>query len=246
MLAADPEVDAGRIGITGVSGGGAMSLFAAALDPRLRAVSTFCGLCSPRDAIRNRHLHSHCDCMFPLNLFQRDLADIVALTAPRAALLCFGTNDAIFHTTECLAMAERSRAVWQVYEVGDRLKVVTADCPHGDHPDFDLATQMWFDWHVAGEDHPILERGEREISEDVASIFQGRVPSPNYLHLLPELLNPRGSVSLPSSPSAWASERIAALEPVAGSAFVTVRKRVYSRTPPGRIRMAREPGIGAG
>ena len=215
VLAADPGVDAGRIGITGVSGGGAMSLFVAALDRRIRAVSTLCGLCSPWDAIGNRHLSSHCDCMFPLNLFQRDLAEVVALAAPRAALFCFGANDAIFHTTECLAMAERSRKVWKVYEADDRFKVVTADCPHGDHPDFDRATQKWFDRYVAGEEHPILERGEREIPESVASIFGGKTSSPNHLHLLPELLNPRGSVPLPSGLKDWAAERSAALEPVA-------------------------------
>ena len=47
VLAADPAVDAGRIGITGVSGGGAMSLFAAALDQRIRAVSTLCQAVNP-------------------------------------------------------------------------------------------------------------------------------------------------------------------------------------------------------
>jgi len=217
VLAADPAVDAGRIGITGVSGGGAMSLFAAALDQRIRAVSTLCGLCSPWDAIGNRHLLSHCDCMFPLNLFQRDLADIAALVAPRAALFCFGENDAIFHTSECLAMVERARKVWKVCEADERFQVVTANGPHGDHPDFDLATQKWFDRNVAGEEHPIIERGEREIPKSVASIFQGKAPSPNRLHLLPELLNPRGSVALPTSLGDWAAGRSAALEPVAAS-----------------------------
>lgn len=215
VLAADPSVDASRMGVTGISGGGAMSFFVAALDERIRAVSTLCGLCSPRNALVHRHLAGHCDCMFPINLFHRDLADVAALIAPRAALFCFGEGDALYRLDECVGMAKRARKIWELYGIGDRHRIVTVDCPHADHPDFDRATQQWFDRHVAGEEHPILERGEKEVEEAEASVFHGVPPSPNRLHLLPELLNPRGSVRLPSTPQEWPEIRAHALAEVA-------------------------------
>ena len=219
VLAADPLVDPARIGMTGVSGGGAMSFFVAALDDRIRAVSTLCGITSPRDSITNRHLPGHCDCMFPLNVHQRDSSDIAALIAPRAALFGFGRHDRIFHLDESIAIAERARKIWKLHGSEDCWKVVIADCPHGDHPDFDAATQQWFDQHVSGQVHPILSRGEREVAESITSVFEGTPPQPNYLALQPRISRPPGSIRLPKSESDWpaircdAADRLQALLP---------------------------------
>ena len=54
LLRAQPEVDPDRIGLTGISGGGACSFHLACADERVRAVSTLCGISTPRDAIRTR------------------------------------------------------------------------------------------------------------------------------------------------------------------------------------------------
>jgi len=203
LLAADPAVDSTRLGVTGVSGGGAMSFFLAACDERIKAVSTLCGLCSARDALVNGHLLGHCDCMFPLGIQPMDLAEVAALIAPRAALFCFGRKDKIFHIEESCRIADDSRKVWEMLGAEDGWQRVVADCPHGDDPEFDRATQQWFDRHLLGEDRPLLKRGQHEVDESVTSVFQGVPPKPNLLHLLPEILVSRGRIHLPVEPSEW-------------------------------------------
>lgn len=231
VLCSDPVVDPERIGITGVSGGGAQSFYTSAMDPRVKAVSTLCGLSSPVDAIANKHMLRHCDCMYVWNLFQRDLAEFAALIAPRAVQFCFGDHDTLFHREETTALAERAKKVFGFYGRDDAWRLVRADCPHGDHPDFDKATQEWFDLHVAGgEPRPILELGGRELSEQVLSVFHGTPPTPNRLGLLPELLSDRGTIPLPQTPEAWPAIRAGAL---ASLPHLTVPAKEVSFCPDG-------------
>lgn len=247
ILAADPAVDAERLGVTGVSGGGAMSFFLAAFDERIRAVSTLCGICSARDALLNGHLFGHCDCMFPLGIEPMDTAEIAALIAPRAALFCFGRDDELFHIEESVRTAESARQVWNLLGVPERWKLQVTDCPHGDHPEFDHATQCWFDTHLLGETRPILQRNTSELAESVTCVFQGVPPTPNHLHLLEEILIPQGRVRLPTDPSEWPEIRSEALarlqtwmppdEPVVFSSPATWNSRMGAKlTYHGRMR----------
>ena len=212
VLAADPAVDAERLGATGVSGGGACSFFLAVADERVKAVSTLCGISTPVDAIVNRHLISHCNCMYPHHLFRRDTSEYAALIAPRAALYCFADDDQIFNADETRALVERTRRVYELYKCEESCELVTCPGPHGDHPEFDEATSKWFDRHLAGEERPLIERPEREVPEEVVSVFNGRPPSPNYMDILPRLLSPRGTVVLPGKPEEWPEIRRQALE----------------------------------
>lgn len=203
VLCADPRVDPERIGITGVSGGGACSFHAAAADERFKAVSTLCGISSPFDAIVNRHLYGHCDCMYPHNLHGRDISEYAALIAPRAGLFCFTEQDPLYHVEECRALVDRARCVWRLHGQEERCRTVTCPGPHGDNPVFDEATAEWFDRYLAGEGRPPVKRGTRELPESALSVFNGRSPAPNQLAVLPELLSLRGTVPLPKDSAEW-------------------------------------------
>jgi hypothetical protein len=207
VLCADPRVDGQRIGITGVSGGGSCSFHTAVADERFKAVSTLCGICSPMDAVCNRHVYGNCDCMFSHNVYGRDISEYAALIAPRAGVFCFAAQDPLFHLDETRALVERARKVWRLYGVEDKCQTVVADCPHGDHVDFDKATAACFDQHVAGRKHPEVPRGERDWPESNFCVFRGQVPMPDHCDLLPHLLAPRGSVPLPDGAGDWPAIR---------------------------------------
>jgi cephalosporin-C deacetylase-like acetyl esterase len=212
ILSADPSVDPERIGLTGVSGGGACSFHLAIADERVKALSTLCGISSPLDAITNLHLMGHCDCMYPLNIYGRDISEYAALIAPRPALFCFADHDTLFHPKETTALVERASHVYKLYEKDDHCSLVTCPGPHGDHPEFDEATASWFDKYVAGDSRPSIRRGDREQPESVISIFKGQPPSPNHLHSIPQLISPRGTVALPAKPDEWPDIQNAALQ----------------------------------
>lgn len=211
LLSSVPQVDPERIGITGVSGGGACSFHTAVADGRFKAVSTLCGISSPRDAIVNRHVDAQCDCMFPHNVYGRDISAYAALIAPRAGLFCFTEQDPLYHIEENRAFVERARHVWRLLGQEACCQIVTCPGPHGDHPVFDEATARWFDQHLAHEERPAVKRGEREQSEATLSVFHGSPPAPNRLEVLPELISTRGTVRLPGTVEEWASIRREAL-----------------------------------
>jgi dienelactone hydrolase len=217
VLAADSQVDPERLAVTGLSGGGGCSFFLAVADERVKAVSTLCGISTPVDAIVNRHLISHCNCMYPYNVYRRDTSEYAALIAPRAALFCFADDDEIFHPDETRALVDRTRKVYGFYGQDARCSLVTCAGKHGDHPEFDAATTEWFDRHVAGEPRPAVKRGAEELAESTVSVFSGQPPRPNRLDLLPELLTVRGSLPLPGTAGEWTAIRrraIASLPPL--------------------------------
>lgn len=211
VLEADPAVDAERIGVTGQSGGGAISFYLAAIDDRVKVLSSLCGVSTPVDGVKNRHLAGHCDCFYPLNLFIRDWSEYAALIAPRPAIFCFGDHDPLFHPVETAAFVERTRRVYALYGVEDNCRLVTSPGPHGSLPRFCEETQELFDAHLAGESRPHIALGKAEVSETETSVFRGLPPQPNYLDLLPRLLLPVGRVALPDNADDWQRIRREAL-----------------------------------
>jgi dienelactone hydrolase len=199
VLQSDPAVDPERIGVTGISGGGACSFYAAVLDEKIKALATLCGLSTPKDAVVNARAEGHCNCIYSHNLYSRDLSEYAALLAPRPALFCFGDKDSLYTPEETKAFVDRTRSIYALYGKEDLCELLAYPCGHEDHPVFSRRTQEWFDLHVAGEEHPILKRGEKEVDLRTTSVFQGAPPSPNFTHLLPELLSPRGTPALPDS-----------------------------------------------
>lgn len=229
VLAADPCVDPERLSVTGISGGGACSFHVAVADERIKAVSTLCGVSTPFDAIANRHLISHCNCMYPNNVYRRDTSEFAALIAPRAVLFCNADDDMIFNPQVVRAMVERTRKVYALYGKEESCQLVTCAGGHSDHPEFTEATSRFFDKHVAEKDHLMLELGSVELKENAVAVFNGTPPVPNWLDLLPQLLSPRGVVPLPNTPEEWPEIRRKALEslpPFHGDNGKTLMKRI--------------------
>ena len=220
VLSGMPEVDAERIGVTGVSGGGAHSLFLAIADSRIRAVATVCGACVPEQTLRDRHLCNHCDCMYYTNLYHRDTSEFAALIAPRPLLLVFGRHDSLFSLDEYQAVFERTRRIYRLCGSEERCDMLIHPVGHGYHPQAHAAIEKWFDRHVAGDERAELQPDPQDVKEEkVISVFAGNPPTPNHLDLLPELLSPRGSFPLPDNAQGWPDARKTAVDALRKEAF---------------------------
>jgi dienelactone hydrolase len=89
-----PEVDAKRIGCMGISGGGTVTLYAAALEPRIKVAWMSGSFCTYRDSIYSL---SHCiDNYVPGILKVAEAADVAGLIAPRMLFVENGDEDPIF------------------------------------------------------------------------------------------------------------------------------------------------------
>jgi len=95
LLAERPEVDKENLGVTGISGGGAISWFIAAADPRIKAAAPVCGASTLEAQIETRTIDGHCDCMMFINTYLAGFADIGSLIAPRHLLIGQADRDGL-------------------------------------------------------------------------------------------------------------------------------------------------------
>lgn len=97
LLQTFPAVDPARIATMGISGGGTITLYAAALDDRIKVALLSCSYCTFRDSI---YSVAHCiDNYVPGILNWFEAADLAALIAPRYLFAEAGFDDAIFPVT---------------------------------------------------------------------------------------------------------------------------------------------------
>jgi hypothetical protein len=127
-IAARPELDLHRVGCMGVSGGGTVTLFAAALDERIRASLMSCSLNTFRDSIMSI---SHCiDNYVPGILNWAEMYDVAGLAAPRAFFAESGERDNIFPVAASRASFARVKKVYEVFGVPDSAANEIFDGPH--------------------------------------------------------------------------------------------------------------------
>jgi dienelactone hydrolase len=66
-LCGRPDVDPQRIGVTGISGGGASTFWVAAADERVKAAVPVSGMSDLECYVGDKVINGHCDCMFLVN-----------------------------------------------------------------------------------------------------------------------------------------------------------------------------------
>ncbi|HXG67605.1 MAG TPA: alpha/beta hydrolase family protein [Blastocatellia bacterium] len=119
-LRARPEIDPQRVATMGISGGGTTSLFAAALDERIK-VSVVSGYFNTfRDSIMSL---SHCiDNYIPGILNYVEMHDIAGLIAPRGLFIESGTRDNIFPVEASRRAFAAARRIYTVFGAPERIE----------------------------------------------------------------------------------------------------------------------------
>ena len=121
-------VDAARIAITGNSGGGTVSLFAAACDTRISVSvpgSYFNTFAASLGSI------PHCDCNYvPGILRLGEMQDVAGLIAPRHFLAVTGRDDPIFPIAHTEAAFAQLAKVYQALAVRERCELYVGDGGH--------------------------------------------------------------------------------------------------------------------
>ena len=94
FLKAQDKVDASQIGVAGLSGGGKIGMYLAAIEDRVKLAMIAGYYCTFRDSIYEIE-HCICNCI-PHIMEWGDMSDVAALFAPRPLLVISGTRDSIF------------------------------------------------------------------------------------------------------------------------------------------------------
>jgi dienelactone hydrolase len=115
-LASRPEVDAERIGVTGMSMGATRSWWLMALDDRIKTGVAIACLTRYQNLIQHEALKAHGIYYFVPNLLNHfDTEAVVALLAPRAALFMNGDQDTGSPADGIHAIESFVRPVYQLY-----------------------------------------------------------------------------------------------------------------------------------
>src|SRR6476660_9319973 len=119
-VATRSDLDASRVGCMGISGGGTATLFAAALEPRLRVAMVTGYLNTFRDSVGSL---AHCvDNYVPGILNWAEMHDIAGLIAPRPLFVESGERDRIFPLPSSVESFQAVRAIYRVFEAEDRIE----------------------------------------------------------------------------------------------------------------------------
>jgi dienelactone hydrolase len=121
LLAEHPLVDAGRIGMVGLSYGATVTLFTAALDDRV-AAAVVSGYFSSW-AVAHKMPWNMCGSQVLFDMLGKlEHEDLGALVAPRPMLIESGTKDDLFPVPTAVETVRRTRLVYEYEGAGDRLE----------------------------------------------------------------------------------------------------------------------------
>lgn len=123
-----PEIDSSRIAITGNSGGGAVSLFAAALDERINVSVPGSFFCTFRASLLSV---PHCLCNYiPGIMHYGEMYDVAGLIAPRPLLIINGETDPLFPIDAAREAYQQVEAIYRAAGHAERCQLYVGNGGH--------------------------------------------------------------------------------------------------------------------
>lgn len=125
-----PDVDEGRIGVTGSSGGGIQTLYLGLVDDRIDAAAPCCAVTEREEWLETgkridaeQVIHG----AIPAGI---NYDDLVTAMAPRPVRVGAARSDEYFPVEGVHETVERARRVYDLYDAGENMSLVLADGTH--------------------------------------------------------------------------------------------------------------------
>jgi dienelactone hydrolase len=164
-LSSRPEVDATRLGCTGISGGGTQTSYLMALDDRIQAAAPVCYITGyerlletigPQDFEQNIHgalAHG------------MDHGDYLLMRAPKPTLICASTDD-FFDIQGTWQTYREAKRMYTRLGYPERIEIAEAPGGHAWHPPLRTAVARWMSRWLRGIDEPIEERDKPILGDE--------------------------------------------------------------------------------
>ncbi|MFO8082601.1 MAG: alpha/beta hydrolase family protein [Armatimonadota bacterium] len=144
-----PEVDGERVLMTGNSGGGMATTYAAACDTRITVAVPSCSFAT---FVGENGIAHHCDCNAVPGIYRfGEFSDVAGLTAPRHLLIVNGKDDTLFPRDEVERAAGGVREIYEAAGAPERFEHAWGPEAHRFYADI-----MW----------PWIEEAMRAAGED--------------------------------------------------------------------------------
>ncbi len=196
------DVDADRMGVTGLSGGGVISWCLGAADTRVKVVVPVCQSGSIGQVVKDRGVQGHCDCAFWINYHRWCWPDIGSLIAPRALLIASGSEDVLWRPNGYRDVAQRIGRQYNLLAAGEQFELVEDQTPHGYTPKLRLAIFTWFNQHLKDDPTPVTEDITDYVEpEQNLLVFGGKLPKDDQMPHVDKVLVRRGTLPDLDSPT---------------------------------------------
>jgi len=201
LLSQMNEVDSSKLGVTGISGGGALTWYIAAIDERIKAAATVCGNSTLEAQICTRTIDGHCDCMMPVNTYLRDFHDIGALIAPRPLFIAQADRDGLNTIESATEVYESLKNFYSYFGADKNIEFISTPGGHSYHPDSRKAIFSFFINHLMDNNVPAEEIADVDestgamLSEEALRVYIDGPPSDDITTKIQDLF-----ISKPASP----------------------------------------------
>jgi cephalosporin-C deacetylase-like acetyl esterase len=216
------EVDAERIGVTGRSGGGAYSWWIAAIDERIKAAVPVAGITDLENHVVDGCVEGHCDCMYMLNTYRWDYAQVAALVAPRPLLISNTDKDSIFPLEGVVRLHRKVRDIYRLYGKDGNLGLNITEGPHKDTQELQTHAFVWFNRFLKGESMPIEKPAKKFFEPEQLKVFGSStvdLPSDERNTTIHNTFVPLADVKVPADAKEWAAQRDAMMSALKEKVF---------------------------
>ncbi|MEQ8786035.1 MAG: acetylxylan esterase [Pirellulaceae bacterium] len=202
------EVDGERLGVTGRSGGGAYSWWIAAIDQRIKCAVPVAGITDLENHVVDGTVEGHCDCMFMVNTYGWDYAQVAALVAPRPLLISNTDRDRIFPLEGVVRTHAAVRKIYQLYGVPEKLALQITAGPHKDTQELRVHAFRWFDFHLKGGLDRLIDKPAVKFFEpEQLKVFE-QLPDDEQNTTIDETFTAKAEApQVPKSEKQWNKQR---------------------------------------
>jgi dienelactone hydrolase len=201
------EVDPEKLGVTGRSGGGAISWYIAACDERIKAAVPTAGITDLRNHVIDGTVEGHCDCMFMINTYRWDYGTLAALVAPRPLLISNTDDDRIFPLDGVERIHWQTKKIYGLLGAAKKLGLQISWGGHYDTQELQVAAFRWFNMHLKGEDPKIEVAALKLFQPEQLKVFD-KLPADQRNTTAHEWFVPRAAKpQVPSNSAEWATLR---------------------------------------
>ena len=201
------DVDRSRIGAFGCSGGGTVTAYVAALDPRIKATATACFVTTMHHLLTTIGPQEAEQSTPGFTAAGLDLGDWVELAAPRAYAIVSTTED-MFPFAGAREVHDEAAHLWQLYGAPGKLQWITGPGRHGNlGPIMPQIIRFFVDnlSGAAGNPAPVAQRPARP--EDLLVTPTGQLSTSFGFSAVPMMMRPSQPCSTRNSAPAIASSR---------------------------------------
>ncbi len=247
-LVSRPEVDPERIGVTGISGGGAATFWVTVADERVKVAVPVSGMADLESYVKNKVINGHCDCMFLYNTYQWDWTTIAAMVAPRPMLFANSDNDPIFPMDANRRVIAKLKTAYGMYGKENLVDEYVSVGGHAYRPDLRVAIFKFLNKHLKGDTTTPVEDSAKytEIKgRDLRAFAEDSdLPKDSINHKADEVFVPTGKLVLPAKEK-FAEWRDGVIQRIRREAFRPLPEKVPALGPfvDAGLNAESEPGI---